>query len=417
MRGKYLARHAEPEAAFAAAAEGTWDHVVVVPACAEPSDALAGLSPACAGRRVLGIVVVNGRGEHEAAVHGMNEALLAALIRGGDALASGLWLVRGEPDLLVVDRASEGRRFGPKDGVGLARKIGCDLALGLGERVGSRWIHMTDADVRLGPAYFDAAPDEAQQASAFVRHFEHVPSGDVAIDDAHIRYELSLRYYVLGLRWAGSPYAFHTVGSTLGVDARANAGVRGVPRRQAGEDFYLLNKLAKLGPVVRVDREPVRIMSRASSRVPFGTGPAVRRLLGRAEGPDVYAPESFVALRAWMGVLGRAGEGEGGWDERELDALPSPIREALESGLDRLGARSALTELHRRHTGAARARQLHAWFDGFRTLKLVHALRDSGLADLPWREAFGRAPFLAGLDASADAAAVRADLIERELGS
>ena len=33
-------------------------------------------------------------------------------------------------------------------------------------------------------------------------------------------------------------------------------------------------------------------------------------------------------------------------------------------------------------------------FDGFRTLKLIHALRDGGLSSLPWREALVAAPFI-----------------------
>ena len=32
--------------------------------------------------------------------------------------------------------------------------------------------------------------------------FRHVPSGDAALDRAHAVYEIYLRYYVLGLRWA-----------------------------------------------------------------------------------------------------------------------------------------------------------------------------------------------------------------------
>jgi len=44
-------------------------------------------------------------------------------------------------------------------------------------------------------------------------------------------------------------------------------------------------------------------------------------------------------------------------------------------------------------------RRLHTWFDAFRTLKLVHALRDAGLPSPAWREALAEAPFT-GLAAS-----------------
>jgi hypothetical protein len=36
--------------------------------------------------------------------------------------------------------------------------------------------------------------------------------------------------------------------------------------------------------------------------------------------------------------------------------------------------------------------RLHTWFDGFRTLKLVHGLRSRGLASLPFRQALAAAP-------------------------
>jgi hypothetical protein len=38
-------------------------------------------------------------------------------------------------------------------------------------------------------------------------------------------------------------------------------------------------------------------------------------------------------------------------------------------------------------------RHLHTWFDAFRTLKLVHLLRDDGLPSLSCREALRLAPF------------------------
>ena len=48
------------------------------------------------------------------------------------------------------------------------------------------------------------------------------------------------------MKYARSPYAFHTIGSTMAVSANHYAKVRGFPKREAGEDFYLLNKLAKV---------------------------------------------------------------------------------------------------------------------------------------------------------------------------
>ena len=123
-------------------------------------------------------------------------------------------------------------------------------------------------------------------------------------------YEYSLRYYVAGLSFAHSPYAFHTIGSTIAVNAAHYAKVRGFPRRQAGEDFYLLNKLAKVGAIMQLgaetDCEPIDIAARLSDRVPFGTGAAVGKIM-ELEDPAreflLYHPSVFGLLRSWLGSL------------------------------------------------------------------------------------------------------------------
>ena len=110
--------------------------------------------------------------------------------------------------------------------------------------------------------YFDRASKVPRNhASALVYPFIHRGEEDVALARAIQLYEISLRYYVLGLASAGSPYAHHTVGSTLAVDAISYAKVRGVPKRTAAEDFYLLGKLAKIGKVAALNGTPISVSS------------------------------------------------------------------------------------------------------------------------------------------------------------
>ena len=45
----------------------------------------------------------------------------------------------------------------------------------------------------------------------------------------------------------------------------------GFPRRNATEDFYILNKLAKVGSIARLAGTPVILEGRLSDRVPIGT--------------------------------------------------------------------------------------------------------------------------------------------------
>jgi hypothetical protein len=60
-------------------------------------------------------------------------------------------------------------------------------------------------------------------------------------------------------------------------------------------------------------------------------------------------------------------------------------------------------------------RAFHTWFDAFRTLKLIHALRDGGIPSLPYPEALAEAPFT-GLTAATedDVDWVRGALAEQE---
>jgi hypothetical protein len=271
-------------------------------------------------------------------------------------------------------------------GVGLARKAGCDIALKWMSEgaISGEWIHSTDADAMLPQDYFQRLDSCNQQAVAAVYPFRHIPGADQNCDEATALYELRLHHYVLGLEYAGSPYAYHTLGSCLAVEAGAYAQVRGFPKRAGGEDFYLLNKLAKLGAVVKLTGKCIELQSRQSHRVPFGTGPAVKKIAGNEhpeELPLFYHPLCFAALRALLtvvpdlqhidtedlsGLLGQRGL------ERSLARACSDVIEAM--GLD-----AAL--IHCRRQGKSPAqflRQFHQWFDGFRSLKLIHGIRDSG---------------------------------------
>lgn len=295
----------------------------------------------------------------------------------------------GRLDVLRVDCVRGARRFGREDGVGLARKLGADLVLRLHQlgMLRSAWIHCTDADARLPAEHFERVANIAagDGVVATVAPFWHVPGDDPATDEATAHYELSLRYYVAGLRFAASPFAFQTIGSLISVSCSAYASVRGFPRRQAGEDFYLLNKLAKLGVVRELGGAPVEIRSRRSSRVPFGTGPAVEALLG-GHALQVYDPRVFEALAQVLRALAQVASGEG------IGALTRVTQE-----LDAAQLRACLaaaTTLVERYPARQLEQRLRERFDGFRTLKLIHELTATRWPKLAWADAVARASFI-----------------------
>jgi hypothetical protein len=419
---QYLSRHAEPEAAAVAsstALAGSFDQVLVVPAYNEGQSLfdLLGSVPEGPGGEVLIVVVLNAREDSPPAVHEANAAARSRLTAAGPArvLAGSspiteVTVARGR--LLILDRAQPGHFLPEGQGVGLARKIGNDVALALfaGGRIASGWLHNTDADTLLPNDYFDqtAKIPEGGEAAA-VYFFEHRFAADPTLAEAARLYEISLRYYTLGLAWAGSPYAYEAMGSCIAVRPEAYAAVRGFPRKNAAEDFYVLNKLAKVGSILRLAGSPLQLEGRASDRVPFGTGRAVSDLVTKRRalaGFRLYHPTVFAHLAAWLRVLERTAR-SGGRMDAALSELPrdNPFfrTDLLVAALEKMKAFPALREAIERSSGdpATMLRHFHGWFDAFRTLKLVHALRDGGLKSPGYREALAEAPF-ANLSGSTD---------------
>ena len=411
---KYLAKWAEPETALAGSVDARYDRCLVVPACRERGALLDGYLGAARSSpgRTLCILVVNGREDASASHHAENAALLdelRAALHGSRFLPHGGAFLGATTesalDVLVVDRASAGHRLPPKAGVGLARKIGMDLALGLyvAGKVTSPVIFCTDADVTLPASHFERPGLDAPGVAAHVFPFWHVPSGDADVTRATALYELSLRYYVAGLAFAGSPYAFHTLGSAMAVDAASYAAVRGTPRREAGEDFYLLGKLAKVGRVARAGGPTVRIQSRASDRTPFGTGAGVAQGLSSATAA-FYAPEVFVALARFLRALddvARSGEVARLHDEN-AGLRPEEWEAARRALLVSSGRESLDAAVRDAPSSEARRVRLHEWFDSFRTLKFIHALRDGAWPSVPRGAALTRAPFTPAFDGLLD---------------
>ena len=420
---QYLQRYAEPEARQLGAVRRRFGHVLTIPAYGEGPglrNALASI-PAGPLGDVLTVLVINGRANSPQSMKDANRAMLeelrAAGGRGVEIAPNAALHEHPRGALLLIDRATPGRELPPRHGVGLARKIAADIALALWseERVASPWIHCTDADVALPPDYFEAAtpgasiPGSASRTAnasgaALLYPFQHVEATRDALE-----YEISLRYYVAGLRFASSPYAFHTIGSTVAVHAIAYARVRGFPRRLAAEDFYLLNKLAKVGTIRSLHGEPIRLSARTSNRTPFGTGHALEHARGRERDAAplcVYHPDVFSDLGAWLQTLRAlavAGEAAdpAALLAKSIGAWPSANAERLRAPLEECGAwEAARIGVKRCRTPATRMKHLHGGFDAFRTLKLIHALRAGGLASIPLREALAEAAFVSARDSA-----------------
>jgi hypothetical protein len=74
----------------------------------------------------------------------------------------------------------------------------------------------------------------------------------------------------------------------------------GMAPRQAGEDFYFINKIAMHGNVGEINDTTIFPSSRISDRVPFGTGDALGKMQNGIRANEVYNPEIFLIIKSFL---------------------------------------------------------------------------------------------------------------------
>ncbi|MHB8338819.1 MAG: glycosyltransferase family 2 protein [Ignavibacteriaceae bacterium] len=280
----------------------------------------------------------------------------------------------------LVDAASGGKELPEKDGgVGLARKLGMDLALSIFDFKSNnkKILICLDADCTVEKNYLTEIVQNfnRRNLSASVVNYEHRLNEDKETTAAIVCYEIFLRFYVLGLKYAKSPYALHTVGSTMICDFESYIKVEGMNKKKAAEDFYFLEKLAKNITVEKISGTTVYPASRKSWRVPFGTGQRVSRFLSNIQDEYLlYDPKSFYILRDWLKVF------------HSLKNVNAKIYLKSAEKIDKnlfnfLTVQDFEINWSKIIENSSGEKQLSVqkmrWFDGFRTLKLIHFLRDS----------------------------------------
>jgi len=276
-------------------------------------------------------------------------------------------------------------------GVGLARRIGMDLAaerlLSLGAKTAP--IVCLDADCTVAENYFVALERhfyrEALTTPACSIAFAHPLQDGLSAELAAgiLRYELYLRYYVQGLRYAQLPCAFHTIGSSMAVRAGVYRAQGGMNRRKAGEDFYFLHKLMPLGGFSQINRTCVYPAARVSERVPFGTGKAMGEWLS-APNPayPVYHPQSFAQIQHLLQGL----QGLYPLTEAKLSRFENGLSAPLKCWFAQEQGPAKMLEIQANSTSErVFLQRFFRWLDGFGVLKLVHFLRAQSESPLPVR--------------------------------
>ncbi len=272
-----------------------------------------------------------------------------------------------------IDASSKGNTLPAKDaGVGLARKIGMDQALlYFNYSHNGNAIVCLDADCEVGTNYLTEIQKYFEnKCNTAVIKYEHRLD-----NEAIINYEIFLRYYVLGLKFAKSPYAYHSIGSCIALDPLTYVKIGGMNKKKAGEDFYFLEKAAKLKEVVSIDTTTVYPSSRKSWRVPFGTGQRMTRFYEKIRDEYVlYNPKSFVVLRDFL----RQYFSEDLISPEELLVKAKSISNSLYEYLIINNFKYDQQKIiDNSKTLEQLKHQKKIWFDAFKTLKLIHYLRDT----------------------------------------
>ena len=285
----------------------------------------------------------------------------------------------------LIDSSTKGRELPVSNaGVGLARKLGMDIALTLFDYKNNtkKILVCLDADCEVESNYLTAIVESFNQMklSAAIINYEHPSPEDESVKKAIVCYEIFLRYYVLALQYAGSPFAYTSIGSTIACDVETYCKAGGMNKKKAGEDFYFLEKIVKFTTIYRINSTTVYPSSRESWRVPFGTGRSINRFLSNSYNEYfLYNPQVFVILKKWLEVFNSSDvnnvkEFLNAAEKISIELKSFLLENSFQEDWNRIINNSKSTDQINK--------QKLMWFDGFRTMKLIHYLRDKGFAQV-----------------------------------
>lgn len=256
-------------------------------------------------------------------------------------------------------------------GVGLARKIGMDEAV---RRNPNGVIVCLDADSMVEKNYLSSIEalftkdDNGLSPHGCSIHFEHPTEGilDEKIYEGITAYELHLRYFINAQRFANHPHAYQTIGSSMAVRSHIYQKVMGMPKKQAGEDFYFLQKVIQLGDFSELYSTKVIPSPRVSDRVPFGTGKAIGDYLETNKESLTYNFQTFIDLKLSISKVKEL-------YNLQFSTLPSSFTNFLKS----IDGMKEIEEIRKRSkTIVIFTKHFFNWFNAFQVMKYVHYCRD-----------------------------------------
>jgi hypothetical protein len=267
-------------------------------------------------------------------------------------------------------------------GAGLARKLLMDTAVCRFDNlnVQNGYIISLDADTLVPSNYLQKIEEhsEKNQPGCMIFNFAHPLSGNdypKKTYDAITLYELYLRYYKYCLKLTGFPHYHYTIGSCFAVNVNSYIKVGGMNQRQAGEDFYFLHKVFPNNKVEFIKEIVMEPSLRISDRVPFGTGPALKKI---TESDTLiyttYALQSFLELKELLQRIPEFYKSDRNHIELILNSLPVCCRQFLSN----YGFSNIIKEINDNCASVESfTKRFYQWFDAFMVIKYLNFARDN----------------------------------------
>jgi len=205
----------------------------------------------------------------------------------------------------IIDKTSVNKGWSVnRAGVGYARKA---LFEEIYKTAGDDDIIISlDADTLFNEHYFQSIGENFTNNKIdvlSVPYYHKLTENEIA-NRAILRYEIFMRNYFINMHRIGSPYTFTAIGSAIALKVRTLRKIRNITPLSSGEDFYLLQKLRKMTPISNYNSEMVYPAARFSTRVLFGTGPAmIKGSSGNWESYPIYHHSLFDKIKETYDII------------------------------------------------------------------------------------------------------------------
>ena len=289
--------------------------------------------------------------------------------KNNDSTYNKLMLSKYDFDISIVDCYLKSKALPEKTaGVGMARKIACDMSLNYMKP--NSLFCFIDADTKISDDYLTQINQSYKKynwnaATVMFKHQNDEPKTDKIIQE----YESFLVSTSNLLEHSGSPYNYIPIGSSMICNMKSYVSIGGMNTRKAAEDFYFLQELQKVFGVFKIKQILIYPSSRFTTRVYLGTSSRLLKCInGELKIKSLYyTKRAFEILKEWL-TLALNSQSK---PYLEITMKCNLIDEKLIKFLEQYNFNNAWDAINESPTSKHFEQQFHRWFDAFKTFKLL----------------------------------------------